>query len=333
MKFTHFCCLMQNKKTKEGGSKRKYMQHLGRLVKCNQCGFDILKGSPLQPLLAQLILTMIHSVIPFEILHWDTFKKYYEEYISDSIKISSSLTYCHDGFQNLKKLNHYYSNANKIWNQMYFFLFCKLLGNHKNTRYQHMLSFTSEFYCHNAYVLKSTPRALYGTDAGEHYNDKIKALVHRISNRFLQTEANCNLPPSTLDQIIKYCLWEYYHVREHNQDINTSKIQQKLRIKQKKKDICTLQLPAQICQYFKEHEVNYKLDIQEFDKINHEYNKLYQDISNEDYQTSSDEGDNETHLIWQLQRNLEQIQRSINDERKMDQFFRQTNTQNQQLCM
>ena len=86
------------------------------------------------------------------------------------------------------------------------------MGSHKTTRYQHMLCFVSEFYCRNAYVLKSTPRALYGTDAGEHMNDKVKVLVHRISNKFMNHQ-NPELPPQTIDMIMNYIIYEYYHVR------------------------------------------------------------------------------------------------------------------------
>ena len=270
--------------------KRKYFNNLGKLIKCCDCNFDIFAGSDLQRYFAQLIISMVFSLTPFELLDWKTYKEYYETYIggssSSSIKIKKRTSI--GGYssqqaeeesnppQNLKKSNVYFTNCNKLWNQIYFTLFAQLLGSHKTTRYQHMLCFTSEFYCHNAYALKSTPRGLYGTDAGEHYNDKVKTLVHVISNKFKNYE-DSKLPPIAIDLIMKYCLWEYYQVRGQDNKRDTTSIRSNLKKKQKSRDIETLKRPSQICKYFEEQDVPYKLLLSQYDQEVKKYNEIYQD--------------------------------------------------------
>ena len=342
---------------------------------------------------------MVHSLVPFELLDWENYEKYYEGYINadnntNRVKITShnnhhfshllnhnyndiesllanyndidipgvtaelahaSLEERKEKYQNLNNRTYYYTSCNKIWNQMYYFLFVTLLGSHKTTRYQHMLAFTSEFYLHNAFVLKSTPRTLYGTDPGEHYNDKVKSLVHKISNKFMRMRTNLRgskLPPTTLMTVMRYCIWEYYNVREKNVNFDTKCLQQKLKILQQKQDIETLERPAKICSYFTRQEVNFNLHIHEFDEITEDYNNLYQyDNDNnyiyqhhhhqtsEDYSDSANDsdvvglpGDNQhkvkdniqSHRLrysWNLRSNLDTIEYFINRQRQTDQLL------------
>lgn len=266
---------------------------MGRIIKCDICGFDILKNSVLQPLFAQLILCMVHSLVPFDLLDPHRYASYYDEYIgSNNITITRTSSFnaatdhlmLIDDEEEEKReqespddcpRDSYATNGNKIWNQMYFFLFCKLLGSHKTTRYQHMLAFTSEFYCLNAYTLKSTPRSLYGTDAGEHFNDKVKSCVHSMTNRFAGGGGISNVPSSTLDTVMNHCLWDYYNVREHNDKTNCKYIQRKLKYEHIKVDTVTLQRPVQIYQYFLRNNVKLRLNIEEFDDLNRKYNEFY----------------------------------------------------------
>lgn len=306
-------------------------------------------GSPLQPFMAQLILTMLHSLVPFDLLDFETYAKYYESYIDQHIIITSNLPYIDSGFQNLEQRNSYHTNAHKIWCQMYMYLFCTLLGSYKSTRYQHMLTFTSEFYCHNAYVLQCTPRALYGTDAGEHYNDKIKSLVHRMSNKFRSLEKN-RIPPSTIKQIMQYCLWEYYEKRENSEELNTNKLQEKLKEHQQLKDDLTLTRVLEVCEYFKNNNVKFKLNLKQFDILNHEYNKKHQPLANchtekkrnsseckSMYDTSSSESSDQIsdefdrEFRYKLQGNLDGIQRFIRQQRDMDKYFNDKITE--EICM
>ena len=258
---------------------------------------------------------MVFSLTPFELLEWQTYKKYYDQYIGfNDVKIEVRGDIDDEVKnkvpKNLKKSQFYWTNANKVWNQIYFSLFAQLLGSHKTTRYQHMLCFTSEFYCHNAYALKSTPRGLYGTDAGEHYNDKIKRLVQVISNKFTNYEES-KLPPIAIDLIMKYCLWEYYQVREKDDKRNTSSVRQKLKKEQNKRDMCTLQRPSQICNYFDSQGIRYVLSVAQYDKLIRDYTSEYQvsdfvewePIDTDD--ELKDEQDN--NLYWKLHSNIQRI--------------------------
>ena len=336
----------------EGTKKRKYFNHLGKLIKCDQCGFNPFEGSPIQSYLAQMILCMVHSLVPFELLNWTTYRDYYEEYIcadnSDSqITIDCpelhSVEYTASNiYQNLHRRKYYYTSHMKIWNQMYYFLFSSVLGSHKTTRYQHMLSFTSELYCHIAYVLHSTPRTLYGTDPGEHYNDKVKTMVHQMSNKFMSYEKS-ELPPTAIDTIIKHCIWEYYNVREKSARSNTAFIQKDLHAKQLKQDKQTLKRPADICAYWKSVNVNYKLKHSQFDNITKRYLKKYKSKSQSDILTniiqnpnlifdndyldsSEEELENEQtqtkhRLSRILQVNLDVVQDLINRQRQTDHLW------------
>ena len=301
----------------EGTSKRKYFDCLGRLIKCDVCKYDILKGSPLQPYLAQMILCMVYSLTPFELLEPENYQKYYEYHFGgekDNIKIETkSAREPKEGYCNLNKSHYYMTNHNKIWNQMYFNLYASLFGCHKTTRYQHMLCYTSELYCHVAYVLKSTPRALYGTDAGEHMNDKVKVLVHRISNKFVNY-MNPELPPKAIDMIMNYILYEYYHVREKNPKFDTLSTQQRLKEEQKKKDYKTIQRPIKIMDYFKQNNVKYKLNVEQFDDITREYyNKYSEYYKDDDEEEEEDEYKTEQNEEFKLnlENQLQQVQNYI----------------------
>ena len=210
---------------------------------------------------------------------------------------------------------------------MYFFLFCKLLGSHKTTRYQHMLAFTSEFYCLNAYILKSTPRALYGTDAGEHFNDKVKSCVHSMTNRFAGSGGISNVPTSTIDTVMNHCLWDYYNVREHNEATNCKHIQRKLRYEHISVDTATLQRPVKIYQYFLRNNVQMRLNIEEFDdltlKYNHDYRLTLEDPK-ENVDNDDDDYDSDNPLSgnrryrWAIDATFQDLQDFLDRMRKAD---------------
>lgn len=277
-----------------------------------------------------MIICMVHSLTPFEILDPKTYAQYYKNFINSTQKISSTQqNYAHyaksddNPWENLQKKPYYFTSCMKIFQQIYFSLFCKLLGSHKTTRYQHMLCFTSELYCHIAFILKSTPRALYGTDAGEHMNDKVKVLVHRISNKFMN-HLNPELPAQTIDMIMKYILYEYYHVREENIKFNTQETQKKLQNKQQSKDEETINRPAEICNYFREIcNISYKLNNKQFDNIIKDYNDKY-DYEYDKY--DSDDSEDETKqfehdMELDLENHLQEIQNFINISRQSNRLY------------
>lgn len=315
------------------------------MIKCDICGFDIVGGSVLQPLFAQLILCMVHSLVPFDILDPDTYAEYYNEYIgSNFINIQKPTMFDADNDHmmytdddnNADELKNndcedrtfYKTNPNKIWNQIYFLLFCKLLGSHKTTRYQHMLAFTSELYCLNAFELKSTPRALYGTDAGEHFNDKVKSCVHAMTNRFASGSGISNLPSLTIDTVMNHCLWDYYNVREQNEKTNCKYIQTMLKSKHVEVDMATLQRPVKIIEYFKKNQVKYKLHIETFDEITNKYNEEYKlrfidsidnnDNSNLHYDSEQTE---RTAFQWYLSNNLREVQGFLDRMKAADLYY------------
>ena len=265
-----------------------------------------------------MILCMVHSLTPFEILEPANYQNYYKKYFggdNDDIKIESrtDLSNLKNGYCNLKGLCYYMTNCNKIWNQMYFHLFASLFGSYKTTRYQHMLCYTSELYCHIAYIFKSTPRAMYGTDAGEHMNDKVKVLVHRISNKFVNY-LNPDLPPKTIDMIMNYILYEYYHVRETNEKLDTAATQKKLKEEQQRKDIKTIRRPIKIINYFQKNKIKYKLNYKQFDDIT----KMYCSdnvIEMEDENSDDDDDDDHKDKFEQEEEAKEEV---VVDEFKMN---------------
>ena len=330
----------------EGGKKRQYIEHLGKFIKCQDCGFDIFAGSRLQPYFCQLILCMIHSLVPFELLDPLSYKQYYEDYFqSKDIKITTREeqfqyferhTFHTNTDQNENSTSdssYYFTNCNKIWNQMYFFLFAQLIGSQKTTRYQHMLAYTSEFYCHNAYVLHSTPRALYGTDPGEHYNDKVKSLVHSMTNRFAKSSSVMNMPEKTIDTVMRYCIWNYYNVQEKTSETDCRSIQSKLKKIHILSDEKILLRPCKIMQYFKDNDINYQLYIPTFDQIGREYYEKYKHkivpFGGLDGESKSEDNillqeeiyyrkHHELRLRWLLSDNLDSVQLLLNKVRESE---------------
>ena len=131
-----------------------------------------------------------------------------------------------------------------------------------------------------------------------------------MSNKFVNYE-DSKLPPIAIDLIMKYCLWEYYQIREQDEKRNTTSIRKQLKIQQKKRDTNTLNRPSHICTYFENNGIEYKLDISEYDKLIRHYNKMYdtRDFLQWEETDTEDElkNEEENQLFWQLNCHIEGI--------------------------
>ena len=214
------------------------MKNLGRFIVCDNCNYRPLHGSRLEPLFAQMIIGMVESLIPLEILNSKTFQDYYKDNIMETVLLD------HD----------YRCSRNQIFKQLYFSLFCLFFGSNKTTRYQHILCFGSEYFYQQAFRLYSTPRALGGADAIESFNSKVKTLVYSITSRY------CNdivrLPFNTIEIIMKYCWWDHVIARENNTKLNSDSIQKHLRERHKETDTYYQNQPGFIRHYLKQHGIS-----------------------------------------------------------------------------
>lgn len=276
---------------------------MGHLVRCDNCKYDILGGSPLQKYLCQLIITMLHSLIPYELLSWENYNTFYMNYLDNNQKIKSQKfepdNFYKDYLNNIYSESYYFNhklspksrqknkyksyttNCGKLWAQMYYYLFTKIFGSFRSTRYQHILCFFSEYYFYLSYMFKITPRGLFGTDPGEHMNDKIKSLIHQITNKF--TTSNCSdirMPCETIAIIMKYLCWDYYYKRENNSKCNTEMTSKVLERKQRKQDAMMLALPIKIYNYWRKwdntnNSINCKWEYEMMNVIELQYNNDY----------------------------------------------------------
>ena len=183
------------------------------------------------------------------------------------------------------------TNANKIWNQFLHTFFTHIFGANKGTRYLHLLCWGSEYWLHLAYELKSTARSLFGTDANEHFNNKIKTLLHVITNKYCTQYKDVTIPSQTIEIIFKYCLWDYYLYRENSSSHNTAKLQKKLQKQQDVRDKKTLCKCIDIINYFEQQKVDYKLEYSVFDNIQKDYNQKYKSFMSDNKDDDDDDDD------------------------------------------
>ena len=232
----------------DGDNKREFFKNLGRLVVCDRCSFRPLNGSPLEPYLGQMLISMTESLVPLEILDSKEYELYYFKNIREHLRITET----------------YKCGRNQIFKQLFYSLFCFMIGSLKTTRYMHILCFGSEYYYRQAYKLKTTPRALGGTDAIESFNSKVKHLVYTIAGRF------CNegrLPGHTIEIVMRYCMWEHLVGRENNNLLDTRAIQQKLYEKHKLIDKYQKDLPGTIRKYLNDHGIPCQIQLTSIDEL------------------------------------------------------------------
>ena len=226
----------------DGNKKRTFWKNLGKLIVCDECSYRPYYKSGIESYLAMMLIHMTETLIPFEILSYKT----YGEYFDNHIKPES---------------NKKYKTSNWKISAIYFYvIFLLIFGARRSTRYIHTVCNNSYYFfklCKNMY---STPRALFGADAGEMCNHKIKNLIYTITNKFQAQNNRKNIPSETLDSLLRFCIWEQFLVRESNVLLNTGVKQQKLLRKQNIYDRRNMRLPHLLHEYFKTKNVECNID-------------------------------------------------------------------------
>ncbi len=269
--------------------------------------YHLLNGSPLEPFLTQLILTMVDSLVPLEILDQKTYNDFYIENIAPTVRIRNGST-----TSTLADAYGYKTSNVKIWSQMCFMLFASILGARRTTRYQHVLAFCSEYFYHQSQRLKTTPRSLYGSDAGEHFNDKIKNLLYSITNKFggrsKQHQKTQFIPKETLDLLLKYCWWEHLMAREKNKKLSTNTTQKRIREQQRLRDEKNIDASACIRYYLKQNNVTYQLKNKIFDSTQENVIAPYElENEKEDLEEKKVGGEQTEDIIFIYQRILDNL--------------------------
>ena len=215
-----------------GNIRRKFTKVLYRMVACDQCPYRPLRGSKLEPYLALLVLTMVDSLIPYQLLSLSTFDEYYNKIFSPAVHIRGNL---------------YKASIWKMHAMIHQILFNGIFSARFTTRYQHALSSCGEYWVHHAHKLRSTPRALFGADAGEQYNDQIKKVVISSTTKYAR---NSDLKQVLLQQHINR-----YSVREESEHLNTLHKTESIRTKQGVQDAALLRHSDRMRNYFIKHNV------------------------------------------------------------------------------
>ena len=227
----------------DGNKKRTFWKNLGKLIVCDECSYRPYYKSEIEPYLAIMLICMTETLIPFEILSYKTYNEYFEKHIKP-------------------ESNKKYKTSNWKISAIYFYvIFVMIFGAKKSTRYIHTVCNNSYYFfklCKNLY---STPRALFGADAGEMCNYKIKNLIYSITNKFTEQNKKKNLPSDTLDALLRFCIWEQFLVREKNVLLNTGIKQQKLSKKQNIYDRRNMNIPYLLHKYFEKKKIKYKINV------------------------------------------------------------------------
>lgn len=195
-----------------GNMHRRFMKYLHRLIRCDECGFGPWRGSPIEPIMCLLLLTMIDSLVPFQILHIDVWKEYYGKALFPRVNIKGS----------------YHASIWKINAVHYLTLFCSLMTRKHYTRYQHVLTQCGEYWMDLTHTLHSTPRGLFGADPGEQMNDEIKQLIKTCTLKFMNA--------TDIERVIQNKFIKRYMVNEEVAHLRTDHAVGPIRKKQIIKD-------------------------------------------------------------------------------------------------
>ena len=193
-----------------GAWRRKVWNHLEEAVICRKCGFRPWKGSPVEKLYLLMFINLIEVMVPLEILDHNLYQEYWSRYLK--------FKFIDAGNQSVN-----YENAN-VWSvhaQHFFTLFMTLMGPNRMTRYIHGMVFCTMHGFELAHALKSTYRALFGSDVVERMNSVTKSVLHCASSRFggKKRDDQC-LAERTTSQIIKWLIWDRYEFREKSPRLN-----------------------------------------------------------------------------------------------------------------
>lgn len=297
-----------SKITASGNWRRQLWEHLEDVVSCDDpnCRFRPWQGSSIEPYFYVLFVNLMEVVLPLDILDHKLFEIYWLKYLKPrNIKISNaegSLPY----------------DTASIWNiyaQHFFTLFVCLLGDNRITRYIHGVVFATNYGMDIARALKSSYRALFGSDVVERMNSLTKTVLHTASSKFggPNPEDIDNIE-DTIGQILKWTHWDRYRFRETSPSMNLEyRLKTYLRRQQRESDIKKMNAPNKMRRRIRNRHHSLKLPC----SLSNEYqkNRTFARIDEDDedvyfYSLAEldDEAlfrDHQTHFLEQ------QLQRSI----------------------
>ena len=195
----------------DGAWRRRLWEHLEDVVVCAKCGFRPFKNSSVEKYYLVMFVDLVELLTPLELLDHRMYARYWQKYLKPR-NVHRSHTTIPDV-------------TATIWNiyaQHFFLLFMFLIGSQRMTRYIHGSVFGVAHGLEIANALKSTYRALYGTDVVERMNSLTKTILHtassKLGGRWLQ------LPMEqierTLGQIMNWSAWDRIQFRETSPRMN-----------------------------------------------------------------------------------------------------------------
>lgn len=195
----------------EGAWRRTLWNRLEDVVCCDKCGFRPWKGSKSESYFLVLFVDLVELLTPLEILNHRLYAKYWRKYLKPR--------YIHRPRTTLS-----YENASvwMIYAQHFYLLFMSLLGNDRLTRYIHGVVFCTSHGFEIAMALKSSYRALFGSDVVERMNSLTKTILHTASSRLggRWSRFPIEMVENTIGQIMNWTAWDRYRFRETSPRMN-----------------------------------------------------------------------------------------------------------------
>ena len=224
----------QTKIAANGAWRRRLWNHLEDAVICKKCGFRPWKGSPVERYFLLMFINLIEIMVPIELLDHHFYDIYWQRYLKQKFIDAGQ----HD-------IRYQTANVWSIYAQQFFTYYMKLQGVNRMTRYIHGLVFCTMHGFEMAHALRSTYRALFGSDVVERMNSVTKSVLHTSSSRFGgKKREHETLAERTMSQIMKWMLWDRYDFRERSPRLNLRfRVNKILRWNQRNRDIWNMNMP------------------------------------------------------------------------------------------
>ena len=212
--------------------RRSLWDHLEDVVCCERCNFRPWKGSRVESYFLVMFIDLMEMLIPLEILDHGLYEKYWNKYLKPRKAQRAHTTFTFE--------------TATIWNiyaQHFYLLYMHLIGSNRLTRYIHGVVFCTAAGNEIAFALRSTYRALYGSDVVERMNSLTKTILHTASSKLGGRWQHCKieLVEKTIGQIMNWTSWDRYRFRETSPRMNLEyRLRKFLRLNQFKTDIHNL---------------------------------------------------------------------------------------------
>ena len=244
-----------------GAWRRQLWNHLEDAVVCSKCNFRPWANSEIERYWMLLFVNLIEIMVPLEILDHRFYHEYWERYLKYKFIKSGANDLVYDS-----------ANVWSIYAQHFFTLFMKLLGPNRMTRYVHGMVFCTMHGFEVAHALKSTYRAIFGSDIVETMNSVTKTTTHRSSSRFAGHKRDeMNQALSTFEQIMKRLLWNRYEFRALSERMNLHfRLKKILQYNQRRRDAHNMNMANRMRQRCQEMGFSLRIDC----PLSNEYQKI-----------------------------------------------------------